>query len=456
MAIRSVASVTLGNQPYACRPPQVALDVENYPVAPEQLELEQVHIYIRHGERTPVGVRMAAPPASIPEHWMLCQTARRFREAVASSTTARTIVASLEGSSEEELQIRRSVERSDGTSVEGECLLGELTDVGRQSTYNFGSALRDLYINKLKFLPETHTPGGTTYFRSTNMPRTIESLQQIVHGLYPTSKCAAGFVPHILVRNGKDENLLGNTYACKRLEILQVGFARAAAAAWNHTLEPLDKKVSKYIGGNPIRIDGKPRASGILDTVRAAVAHGIKVPPEFEEKGVLDVIEKAVVHEWFADKTEEVRRLGMGRLLTDLTRKIQTKVDKGSDDPLKILVHSTHDTAIAALCQTLDVFDDKWPAFTASITFELFKTLAESDVCPENHQQSYLQTVLGGRKLPEQHYIRMRYQNKNMVLPICADEGKHLPGSPEFCTLEAFNERVKELKPADWEAECAR
>jgi acid phosphatase len=72
----------------------------------------------------------------------------------------------------------------------------------------------------------------------------------------------------------------------------------------------LDKKVSKYIGGRPIRLDGKPRASGIMDTVRqfltyscdlfqphdllqqirAAIAHGIKVPPEFEDKSVVDVI----------------------------------------------------------------------------------------------------------------------------------------------------------------------
>jgi hypothetical protein len=41
----------------------------------------------------------------------------------------------------------------------------------------------------------------------------------------------------------------------------------AAAVAWNPTLEPLDEKISKYIGGNPVRLDGKPRASGILDTV---------------------------------------------------------------------------------------------------------------------------------------------------------------------------------------------
>ena len=49
----------------------------------------------------------------------------------------------------------------------------------------------------------------------------------------------------------------------------------------------------------------------------------------------------------------------MGRLLDDLARKMHRKAEKGPEDPLKILVHSTHDTAIAALCSTLDVFDDK-------------------------------------------------------------------------------------------------
>ena len=49
----------------------------------------------------------------------------------------------------------------------------------------------------------------------------------------------------------------------------------------------------------------------------------------------------------------------MGRLLEDLSRKMQHKAVYGSQDPLKILVHTTHDTAIAALCSTLDVFDDR-------------------------------------------------------------------------------------------------
>jgi len=59
------------------------------------------------------------------------------------------------------------------------------------------------------------------------------------------------------------------------------------------------------------------------------------------------------------DKTEEGRRLGVGPLLSDMTRKMQHKSDFGNSDPTKILVHSTHDTAIAAMAAALDVFDEK-------------------------------------------------------------------------------------------------
>ena len=45
----------------------------------------------------------------------------------------------------------------------------------------------------------------------------------------------------------------------------------AAAVSMNPTLESLDQKISKYIGGNPVRIDGSPKASGILETVSSTV-----------------------------------------------------------------------------------------------------------------------------------------------------------------------------------------
>jgi hypothetical protein len=80
----------------------------------------------------------------------------------------------------------------------------------------------------------------------------------------------------------------------------------------------LDTKLSKYIDGQPVRIvshrlldntsylsclvikDGKPRASGILDTVKAAVAHGIRVPTEFQDPSIMGVM---VCHQIYLLKT---------------------------------------------------------------------------------------------------------------------------------------------------------
>lgn len=61
----------------------------------------------------------------------------------------------------------------------------------------------------------------------------------------------------------------------------------------------------------------------------------------------------------------------MGPLLSDIAGKMQRKInsslnaraDEDEDDDnaarTKLLVHSTHDTALAALAATLDVYDEK-------------------------------------------------------------------------------------------------
>lgn len=77
------------------------------------------------GERTPVGIRMAGPPANIPENWMFCHTARQFRAAVASAAGSgemsdASVPGSLATRAEEELRARRVVERPDGAAAVGE------------------------------------------------------------------------------------------------------------------------------------------------------------------------------------------------------------------------------------------------------------------------------------------------------------------------------------------------
>lgn len=424
-------------------PGHVPLDVENYPVAPDNLALEQVHVYVRHGERTPVKARMTE---YIPSQWQICHVARQFKAAVAGP------------GARESLEVKRVVERKDGTFDYGECTNAELTDFGRKSTYNFGDALRRLYVDRLHFLPDIMESNEAAYLRSSNRTRTIESLQQVIHGLFPLDKQGQFFVPHICVRNKRDENLYPNSSACPRLDTLMKEFTEAAAISMNPTLEPLDQKISKYIGGKPIRIDGSPRASGILETIRAATANGVKVPKEFLDPAVMGPIEKAVVVEWFGGYavSPELRTLGVGRVMDDVSQKMQTKALKKSEDPLKILVNCTHDTTIAGVLQTFGVYDQKWPAFTSQMTFELYKDKLDTSPPQSGSFLNKFTSPFARPRIPKTYYVRMRYQNDTMVLPACAAPGNHLEDHPEFCTLNAFVETIKKFTPTDWEAECAK
>ena len=55
----------------------------------------------------------------------------------------------------------------------------------------------------------------------------------------------------------------------------------------------------------------------------------------------------------------ELRRLGVGRVMDDVSQKMQRKALKKNEDPLKILVNCTHDTTIAGVLQTFGVYDQK-------------------------------------------------------------------------------------------------
>ncbi|CDW99522.1 hypothetical protein [Sporisorium scitamineum] len=447
---------------------------------PKGLELAQVHYLVRHGERTPVRSRLTH---IFPEKWNLCRAGREFDACVlelaptrdhsippfqvgqVNSGKSATMYSSI-------MRMRRSVETESSISgrgqrdEEGECLLGELTDLGRLSTLRFGRELRSLYVDRLGFLPRLLTSKDTDalYFRSTNMGRTIESLEQVIRGLHSNAvqpNTQGQYIPKVLVRNGTDENLLPNTFGCSRLSVLDKAFADAAARVHNPNLEEFDGQLESLTGAKP-RVDGRPRLNGIVDTVKAAQAHGFPMPAALADTRMLRTFEDAIVAEWFSgynaadpDKRAEFRRLAMGRFVNDLANRMSSRAEKGQQDPLKFAVYATHDTALAGLLNTLDVFDGRWPTFTASMGVELFR---DTSTPTSSSVFSKVQSLFGLRSQQQQHYVRVRYGDRDMKLPVCAAQGKHFEGRPELCTLEAFMGIAKSLQHPQgwtWEQQCA-
>lgn len=317
------------------------------------LKLLQVHYFVRHGERTPVRTRLTNSKPPIPSRWDLCHVGANFKATVLEATGSHHVRA--------DHPVTRGVEHIEKDKrteeLQGECLMGELTDLGRLSTLTLGRQLREVYINRLGLLPLTLQQGqddGKVYVRSTNISRTIESAQQIIRGLLSdpsttqASSSSQTLTPKILIRNGNVENLLPNTYSCPTLFKLDALFSRTVATTLNPSLAKHDQVFASQLGGALPRVDGHPRLSGILDTARAATAHGFDVPTALKNEQIKQELEEAVCSEWFYGYTapdesqrEQYRRLAMGPLLSDLGERLRAKV--AGKDPLAMAIYSTRE-----------------------------------------------------------------------------------------------------------------
>ncbi|KAJ8657497.1 hypothetical protein O0I10_006799 [Lichtheimia ornata] len=400
---------------------------------PEDLELTLLQVVHRHGERTPVRRRLEQ---LFPAVWTMCEANTAMFATIAAINGKREFVP-LQRLVDAELPNKTQL-----TYEPGSCYYGQLTNVGRSSMAALGSRLREIYINRLKFLPDVFDQNAV-YIRSTDYPRTQESVQQLVAaGLYPSDKRPEDFTLQIRTRDHMKDNMFPNP-SCYRLRQLSKEARNEVAEENKERFAYLTKRFKKYV--DEVSLDSHPSANGILDTLASAKAHGFKLPEDLDEE-LLREMEEVVMLEWFqgAMKNQEIRRLTLGSLLGDIRDRMVARADgsdkKTGEDARKLYIYSGHDTTIAPLLISMDVFNKRWPPFSSSIVFELFK---------QKGGGSWF-----GRS--QKSYVRVRFNDKIMELPACAAPGDHhSSGDKSLCTLEAFQKAIKDNIPDNWAEECA-
>ena len=106
----------------------------------------------------------------------------------------------------------------------------ELTDQGRRTMLNLGTSLRSLYIDRLGFMPDVLDQPSMVYLRTTPFSRTLDSLHQVLPGLYPAEKRSRALPPfEITSRHLPDETLTPNEWHCSRFVQLVKAFSQRAA-----------------------------------------------------------------------------------------------------------------------------------------------------------------------------------------------------------------------------------
>ncbi|KAL3481924.1 histidine phosphatase superfamily [Aspergillus californicus] len=476
---------------------------------PKELKLQLVQVFLRHGERTPVSSRFEN--AGLIPYWPYCNVSRRMVQMAASKEDL---------SSWNGFQWRRKMETfgdkdqsivtvGAGGDIEGICQHGELTDKGRETTYQLGERLRRLYVDQLGFMPKIKTDTEDMYLRATTIPRALESLQQAFWGMYPPSARTQEFEPPVIVaRSVSEETLYPNESNCRRFRQLARLFADKAAKKWNDTeqMDYINSVYSKWMPENSPRVavDSHPRLSGIQDTINATDAHGpaIRLPAEFYNKKARGYMEDIAVDEWFTGYNEstEYRKLGIGALMGDVVdRMVTTAVDGGwrsetaasgstasTGKAIKFAMSGCHDTTLAAMIGSVGGSDYKWPPFTSSVAVELFSRAEQpattSTPLPPKQAGGFFSFLSGSsssstppthlppsptartplsslpapaRECLQKHYVRIRYNDQPIRIPGCAaNPQNHLPGDETFCTLDAFKEIVDKFTPQSWKNEC--
>ena len=263
-------------------------------------------------------------------------------------------------------------------------------------------------------------------------------------------------------------------------------------------MEYLSSLISKWMPGqSKVAVDSHPRLSGVMDTINATLAHGpeTRLPATFYDPKAREIIDKIGVEEWFSgfEESNEYRQVGCGALAGDIVARMVGSVEKSGNDglletgrdnsqlgegrggekALRFGMSGCHDTTLASLLSSLGAFDGEgWPPYTSHIAFELFKasetereslggdSLDEPATARKSHEQnqSAFRTLFGSAgkaKLGTQglarkrsqdlsaaereklggHYVRIRYNDRTMVVPGCRLPGNHLEGDESFCTL---------------------
>jgi hypothetical protein len=137
---------------------------DDYHPLSESAQLEQVHVFTRHGDRSPLGM-----------------VARAYleRQVVWECNSEGTFWSSIseDGEGDEKTETLTHQEVTSPPSPyqpfsqrlwNGSCVPGQLTPRGSLQHQLLGASLRDIYVDKLKWLPETLN-SSAIYARSTDL-----------------------------------------------------------------------------------------------------------------------------------------------------------------------------------------------------------------------------------------------------------------------------------------------
>lgn len=399
-----------GNRYSYCGNVKVGLALPNATVLAEY-RLAMVHQLFRHGDRTALAVM--PDDFSDPNLAWTCTLSESMH--VVTSTAA---------SEPPPSRLFRKAYVPNVETLPGNCELGQLTSFGLSQHiaigHQVGAYYRDAALGG--FLP-VDIVDADVYLRSTDVPRTLASLQGELVAIWPeVTGAPTTALPTLWTVDLALDWMTPNVKLCPRLGQLynEIYNSSAYNALWRE-YDWLNGAVVKAFGTRHV-----PNLLDVSDAMHARVCHDMPIPPALA--GVLEPLFEfaALENDFFVNGTL-LLRLGIGRLLGELVSSLKACAADGSCAP-RYRLWSGHDSTMRPLSRALGITDEIWPPYASHMFLELYLPRSSSSALPP--------------------LVRLFYNDLWRPVPGC-------PPSDELCPLSTFAAAVVPLIPVDFDAECA-
>lgn len=202
----------------------------------------------------------------------------------------------------------------------------------------------------------------------------------------------------------------------------------------------------------PVAVDARPSIHALHDLITSTSASDssvVRLPEQFYEKAVTQIVERISYEEEFGvyHENEEARRLGIGSILGDVVQRMVTTAQRQASDALpgsstKLFLAGSHDSTVGAMAASLGSVDversGNWPPYGSVLAIELFQdqdTKRDGESSPAIGRTPFSQLSDQQKQSLQHHYVRLRYNNRALVVPGCRSPGRNWRGDESFCTL---------------------
>ena len=304
---------------------------------------------------------------------------------------------------------------------------GQLTKYGYDQHLINGAYLKQQYGRLLPF----ELVRSSLHLRSTDVPRTLQSAQALLRGMYPwttQSGSNSNFVDVYTVDAAR-EWLYPNPGNCPQLAKYEADAKQSAAYTGyiSSTLTPLMAKLAQYYSVPANRMVSPITA---FDCLSAHKCHKFPLPGDLPDdlyKQIVSAMEFEYKYTYNYPDRVTYGSLAMGRAHNDVLRHFRDmafNTTAQKTEPVFRLL-SAHDTSVMPFLNAIGAWDGIWAPYASLVQMELWTPLPGVSGSPK---------------------IRYIYNRKELTLPGC---------DSVFCPIDKYAELVEPLARSNYASACA-